>query len=92
MRYARFEAKPKFWHSFKKLSPEEKEAAFAAWKIFRQDPFDRRLRTHRIHKLSAAVGQTVYAIEIMADVRAVFFLRGDTVVTLDIGTHDIYKA
>jgi len=30
-------------------------------------------------------------IEIVADLRALFFIRGDEVVSFDIGTHDVYR-
>jgi hypothetical protein len=54
-------------------------------------PFDARLRPHKIHKLSALYQKTIYAIEIEADLRIVFFIEGETVWSVDIGTHDIYK-
>jgi hypothetical protein len=34
----------------------------------------------------------VYAIVVENDLRAVFYIEGDTVVTVNIGTHAIYKA
>ena len=62
-----------------------------AWKIFKENPFDPRLRSHKIHKLSARYGRTIYAMEIEADLRAVFYVELDVVVTVDIGSHDIYR-
>ncbi len=59
--------------------------------IFKQNPFDPRLRSHKIHKLSARYGRTIYAVEIEADLRAVFYVEGDMVVTVDIGSHDLYR-
>ena len=53
--------------------------------------FDPRLRAHKIHKLSALYQRTIYAVEIEADLRATFFIEANTVWTVDIGTHDIYK-
>jgi hypothetical protein len=58
---------------------------------FKENPFDPRLRTHKIHRLSARYGRTIYAVDIENDLRAVFFIEGDSVITVDIGTHDIYK-
>jgi len=49
------------------------------------------LRPHKIHKLSALYGTTIYAVEIEGDLRVVFYIEGDCVITVDIGTHDIYK-
>jgi hypothetical protein len=48
------------------------------------------LRPHKIHRLSARFGRTIYAAKIESDLRAVFFVEGDLVVTVDIGSHDIY--
>jgi len=80
-----------FWESFYDLSPGQKDSTRRAWKIFKENPFDPRLRTHKIHRLSAAYSRTIYAVEIESDLRAVFFIEDDCIVTVDIGTHDIYK-
>ncbi len=61
------------------------------WQIFKNDPFDPRLRTHKIQCLSAHDGRTIYAVEIEGDLRSTFFLDGDMVVSLVVGTHEIYK-
>ena len=81
----------RFWTSFYRLSSAQKESARQAWNIFKEDPFDPRLRTHKILRLSANYGRTIYAIEIEGDLRLLFYLDGETVVSLIIGTHDIYK-
>ena len=87
----RFKPTEAFWESFYDLTSSQKESARRAWKIFKQNPFDPRLRTHKIHRLSSRYGRTIYAVEVEADLRTVFFIDGDCVVTVDIGTHDIYK-
>ncbi|MSU62720.1 MAG: hypothetical protein EXS31_10040 [Pedosphaera sp.] len=87
----RYKAAPKFWRNYAKLTPRQRQSVVTAWKIFHEDPFDPRLRTHKIQRLSAAAKRTVYAVEIEADLRAVFILDGETVMTLDIGSHAIYK-
>ena len=87
----RYKAAPKFWRSFKKLGASQKQSAKEAWKIFKLDPFDPRLRAHKINRLSAAYGKTVHAVEIERDLRVIFYLDGETVYTLDIGTHEIYR-
>lgn len=86
-----FRASETFWRHFYALSPRQKDSTRKAWVIFKENPFDPRLHTHKIHQLSAALGKTVYAVEIEANLRVVFFLDGETVRTIDIGTHDIYK-
>jgi mRNA-degrading endonuclease YafQ of YafQ-DinJ toxin-antitoxin module len=62
-----------------------------AFLVFKRDPFDPRLRSHKIHKLSARYGRIVYAAEIEADLRVAFYITGDMVVTVDIGSHDVYR-
>ena len=90
MKY-RFKPTQRFWESFYGLSPSQKDASRRAWKIFKENPFDARLRSHKIHKLSARYGRIIYAVEIEANLRALFYVEGDTVVTVDIGSHDIYR-
>ena len=81
----------RFWTSFYRLSPSQKESARKAWKIFKEDPFDPRLGTHKIERLSAHFRRTVYAVAIEDDLRLTFYSDGETVVSLIIGTHDIYR-
>jgi mRNA-degrading endonuclease YafQ of YafQ-DinJ toxin-antitoxin module len=90
MKYC-FKPTENFWESFYDLSPGQKESARRAWQVFKQNPFDPRLRPHKIHRLSAHYGRTIYAVDIEGDLRAVFYMEGDLIVTVDIGTHDIYK-
>jgi mRNA-degrading endonuclease YafQ of YafQ-DinJ toxin-antitoxin module len=90
MKY-RFRATRAFWRSFGKLSAQQQHRAREAFIIFKQNPFDPRLRSHKIHKLSARYGRTIYAAEIEANLRAVFYVELDVVVTVDIGSHDIYR-
>jgi mRNA-degrading endonuclease YafQ of YafQ-DinJ toxin-antitoxin module len=87
----RFEPTEQFWESFYDLTPRQKESTRQAWRIFKQNPLDPRLRAHKTHRLSAQYGRTIYAADIEGDLRAVFYIKGDCVVTVDIGTHDIYK-
>ena len=90
MKY-RFRAVERFWTSFYRLSPAAKESARNAWKIFKEDPFDPRLGAHKIQRLSAYYARTIYAVKIEGDLRSTFYVDGETVVSLTIGTHDIYK-
>jgi mRNA-degrading endonuclease YafQ of YafQ-DinJ toxin-antitoxin module len=50
------------------------------------------LRSHKIHKLSARYGRIIYAAEIEADLRVIFYIEGNLVITVDVGSHDIYRA
>lgn len=87
----RYRAVEPFWKHFHRLNDAQKESARKAWKVFKENPFDPRLRPHKIHKLSSLYGETIYAVDIEGDLRAVFFTRDDCITTVDIGTHDIYK-
>ena len=87
----RYRAVEPFWTHFYQLSDAQKDTARRAWKIFKENPFDPRLRTHKIHKLSALYGRTIYAVDIEGDLRSTFYIEGSWVVSVDIGMHDIYK-
>lgn len=58
------------------------------WKkldIFREDPFDARLKTHRL----VAKLEGYWAFSVAYDCRVVFrFLSDDRVLLIDIGTHE----
>ena len=88
MRY-RFKATEQFWRAFYALSAEQKESARKSWQVFKADPFDPRLGTHKIYRLSARYRKTIYGVAIEGDLRSVFYLDGDLVITVDIGSHAI---
>jgi len=90
MKY-RFKPTQRFWESFYALSSDQKESTRRAWKIFQENPFDPRLRPHKIYRLSARFNRTIYAADIEGDLRAVFYVEDDVVITVDIGSHDIYR-
>ena len=91
MKY-RFKTVPSFRRSLRKLSSDQKKAAKTVFAIFKQNPFDQRLRTRKIHHLSAEYKATVYSVRVLGDLRAVFYIDGDTVWSVDIGTHSIYHS
>ncbi len=90
MKY-RFRATRAFWNSFEKLPAQQQRRARKAFFIFKQNPFDPRLRSHKIHKLSARYARVIYATKIEEDLRVVFYIEGDVVTTVDIGSHDLYR-
>jgi mRNA-degrading endonuclease YafQ of YafQ-DinJ toxin-antitoxin module len=90
MKY-RYKPTPRFWKSFYALPASQKESTRRAWAIFKENPFDPRLRPHKIQRLSSEYGCTIYAAEIEGDLRVVFYVEGDLVVTVDIGSHDVYR-
>lgn len=87
----RYVAVEPFWESFYDLTSAQKEATRRAWKIFKENPFDPRLGTHKIHHLSARYKKTIYAVCIESDLRSLFYIEGDRVISVDIGTHAIYR-
>lgn len=87
----RFKATPAFRRALAKLNAGQKRSAKDAFALFKQNPFDPRLRTHKIHRLSARYGKTIYSVCIEGDLRAVFYIEDGVIVSVDIGTHDIYR-
>ena len=90
MKY-RFRATRAFWRSFAKLPAQQRRRAREAFLIFKENPFDSRLGFHKIQKLSGRYGRVIYAAEIEANLRVVFYIEKNTVVTVDIGSHDLYR-
>jgi len=86
-----FKTTPAFRTALRKLTPHQKASARAAFSIFKYNPFDARLRTQKIHGLSAKLRRTIYSVSIESDLRAIFYVEGDLIVSLDIGDHAIYR-
>ena len=74
------------------MSAWQKRSAKIAFALFGKDPFDPRLRTHKIHHLSSLYKKMIYAVRVEDDLRSIFYLEGQIVVSLDIGTHAIYRS
>jgi len=87
----RFQCTETFWKKFYALSPGQKAAVRTTWAIFKKNPFDPRLGTHRINSLSARYGKTIRSVVVESDLRVVFYLEDRTVWTVDLGTHAIYR-
>jgi hypothetical protein len=86
-----FKVTPRFRRNFKKLTRQQRQRTREKFRLFKADPFDSRLGTHEIQRLTALVKQTVWAVEIESNLRAIFIKTGEVVTTLDIGSHHIYK-
>jgi hypothetical protein len=86
-----FRATEHFWRKFYALSPEQKQLAREKWQMFKVNPFDSRLGTHKIDSLSARMKKTVWSVAIDYDLRAVFVIDDDVVTTIDLGSHAIYR-
>ncbi len=78
---------PRFEKNYKKLPVEIKIKAKAKESIFRLNPFDPRLRTHKLHGKE----REHWAFCIDQSYRIKFlFIAKDEVLFLDVGTHSIY--
>jgi mRNA-degrading endonuclease YafQ of YafQ-DinJ toxin-antitoxin module len=88
----RFKTTPAFRKALARLSSEQKDSAKRVFALFKQNPFDPRLRTHKIHHLSSLYKKTIYAVRVEDDLRSIFYLDGENVVSVDIGTHTIYRS
>ncbi len=86
-----FEATEEFWRNFYRLSSKDKESVREKWQIFKSDPFDPRLRSHTIHKLSAIARHTILSAVISGDLRVLFRVDGSVVTTPDVGSHALYR-
>ena len=87
----KYEVVENFWENFYDLSPKQKESVRQAWSIFKRHPFDPRLKTHSIHQLTSRYRHTIYSVVVEGNLRVIFRIDGDTVTTLDVGTHDLYR-
>lgn len=78
----------KFGKEYKKLPRRVKFSAEKKEKIFRKDPFDPRLKTH---KLSGKL-KDFYSFSIDFQYRIIFeFTNKDTIWFHSVGTHEIYR-
>ena len=83
------EFSPIFKKRLKKLNPQALNKLPKLFKIFRINPFNAKLKTHKLRgKL-----KNTYAFYITPNIRIIFkFLNKSTVVFIDIGTHNqVYR-
>ena len=82
------EYSPKFIRQFKKLPKETKESALKHGKLFRGNPFDPKLKPHKLY----GTIKGYWAFCISYNYRIGFaFIDGNLVRFHAIGSHDIYK-
>ena len=79
---------PKFERQYKKLPRDTQEEAERKEKLFRKNPFDPKLKTHKLGgQLSG-----FWAFSVTHSCRIIFeFADNDVVRFYKIGPHDIYK-
>lgn len=88
MKLKKINYSPTFLKSFKKLPKNQLKSLARQEKIFFQNPFDPRLKTH---KLKGELKDS-YSFSVSYHWRIVFHFEKDDTVALDvIGTHEVYK-
>ena len=81
------EYSPKFARMYAKLPRRTKNAAEEKEKIFRKDPFDPQLKTHKL----AGRMRGYWAFSVDYRYRILFSFEGEGLVRFHtVGTHDIY--
>jgi toxin HigB-1 len=79
---------PKFAKQFKKLPKDIKELSLKSEKLFRADPFNSKLGTHKLHGRL----KDYWAFSLSYDYRVIFsFVDDDFVKFHAVGKHDIYR-
>lgn len=79
---------PKFLGQFKKLPKDIQQSALKCEKVFRLNPFDPKLKTHKLH----GTMKEYWAFSVSYNYRIGFtFADSDLVRFHAIGSHDIYK-
>ncbi len=88
-RIKRIEYSTKYLRSFKKLPGRLKHKALEKERLFRSNPFDARLGSH---KLSGKFqGYWSYSVDYKS--RVIFrFINGNSVLFFDVGPHPIYRS
>ncbi len=78
---------PRFVNSYQKLSLPIKNKAETKERIFRKNPFDQRLKTHKLHGKI----KNLWSFSVNAKYRVVFEFDNSDVILLDVGDHKIYQ-
>lgn len=79
---------PRFEKNYRKLPKHMKEKAKVKESIFQKNPFDPRLKTHKL----SGKEKEVWSFWIDYSYRIKFiFLTEEKVLLLDVGTHEIYR-
>ena len=74
-----------FERRYRKLPPRIREFAKVGEKLFRENPFDPQLKTHKLHGRD----KEVWAFSVSYRHRIKFiFLKEDSVLFLDVGAHN----
>ena len=78
---------PRFEREFKRLPTDIKKLAETKEKLFRVDPFDPRLKTHKLH----GEMEEFWSFSLNYKYRVIFTFQNEaTAIFYSIGSHDIY--
>lgn len=77
----------KFKKLFRKLPKGIRNKAKEKEMLFRENPFDPRLDTHKLH----GKYKEYWAFTVVGHYRIMFAFTGDSADFINIGTHEIYK-
>ena len=78
----------RFKKSFRKLHPRIQKKAIEKSAIFKNEPFNLRLDTHKLH--GEKKEEWAFSVDYSYRISFVFLKDGNVIFT-DIGTHDIYE-
>lgn len=89
MRIRVVEVTRRFEWQYQRLPKRVRAVARERERIFRENPFDPRLRVHKLHGKE----REAWVFSIAQAYRIKFvFLSADRVLFLEVGTHDIYRS
>lgn len=78
---------PKFARQYKKLSKDIKDKAKEKEIIFRNDPFDSHLKTHKLN----GIFKDFYSFSVDYEIRIIFKFEEENIIRFElIGNHDVY--
>ena len=77
----------KFVKHYKKLSSDLKNIVEEKEELFKKDPFDRKLKTHKLHGRFSKY----YAFSISNSDRIMFEFWNNKVIFVNIGNHEIHN-
>lgn len=79
---------PAFNRKFRKLTNQQREDFYKAIRVFYEDPFHSRLKTHKLK----GDWKSFWAFRVNYSDRCIFsFIDNEEVLLYDIGSHDIYE-
>lgn len=75
----------RFWGAYRELSPEARELARKAYRLFRENPRHPSLRFKKVHDR-----ESIYSVRVTLACRAVGVVKGDEITWFWIGAHADY--